>query len=49
MKRKALKISSNTLFVYKSVKAATGRGTTVDTDPTTSMTATSSLTGIFQK
>lgn len=48
MKRKALKISSNTLFVYKSVKATGKSG--VETDVTTSMTATSSLTGgIFHK
>lgn len=49
MKRKTLKISSNTLFVYKSVKASNGKFST-DTEATTMTVTTSSLTGgIFHK
>ena len=44
MKRKAFKISSNTLFIYKSVKSSNNRITDFNTEPTSSMTVTATGT-----
>lgn len=50
MKQKSIKITQNTLFIYKSVKRFNGRFNKETTDPTTATTLTTTTsTGIFQK